>query len=244
MNRNIPFILGHRGIPGLSFENTVPSFLKIKENKIDGTEFDVLLTHDGIPVVYHDFSLKRFTGKSIKIEEIDYEDLKKIELIDFDKKITYIPTIYEVIEILKDCNLINIEIKEERRNDERTENKVIEVIKKYKIEDRVVVSSFNPFVIYRLKNKAPWLKRGLLVSKIGTPFYIKKMYFLKYASPDYIHFDIRMLHDPVLDKLFNKNYKFVFWCVDNLNELCLAMKYNPIFIISNIPHNIKNYFYK
>ncbi|MEM4736705.1 MAG: glycerophosphodiester phosphodiesterase family protein [Nitrososphaeria archaeon] len=145
-NKNEILILGHRGIPSLSFENTLESFQKIIDFNIDGTELDVLLTHDGIPVVYHDYSLKRFTGKDIKVENIDYIDLKKIELIDFNMKSVCIPTLYEVLDLLRNTKLINIEIKEKRRNDSRIEDKVLSIIKEYKLEDKVVISSFNPFV--------------------------------------------------------------------------------------------------
>lgn len=243
-NKNEILILGHRGIPSLSFENTLESFQKIIDFNIDGTELDVLLTHDGIPVVYHDYSLKRFTGKDIKVENIDYIDLKKIELIDFNMKSVCIPTLYEVLDLLRNTKLINIEIKEKRRNDSRIEDKVLSIIKEYKLEDKVVISSFNPFVIWRLKKKAPNIKRGLLVSKIGTPFYIKNMYFFDLASPDYVHFDIRMLGDKIVERYYKKSTKFVFWCVDNVNELILSLNYKPIFIISNIPHQIRNFFIK
>jgi|YNPMSStandDraft_2_1061718.scaffolds.fasta_scaffold00004_46 glycerophosphoryl diester phosphodiesterase len=244
LERNKISIIGHRGIPPLAFENTLESFQKLIDFNIEGTEFDVLLTKDKIPVVYHDFSLKRFTGKDLKIKDIYFEELKKIELVDFSLKKLKVPTLFEVLDVIKDLKLINIEIKENKKDNEETENKVIEVIRKYKIEDRVVISSFNPFVISRLKKKAPDIKRGLLVSKIGTPFYIKKMYFYNLASPDFIHFDIRMIHDKEVQKFYKVNPNLVFWCVDNINELILSLNYKPIFIISNIPHQIKNYLKK
>ena len=53
----MPEIEGHRGARGLLPENTLPSFERAIALGVDGLEFDIGLTRDGVPVVHHDPAL-------------------------------------------------------------------------------------------------------------------------------------------------------------------------------------------
>ncbi len=48
---------GHRGARGLLPENTLPAFERAIALGVDGLEFDIGLTRDGVPVVHHDPAL-------------------------------------------------------------------------------------------------------------------------------------------------------------------------------------------
>ncbi len=48
------FYYGHRGAPEITCENTLESFKAAIDNKMDGVELDVQLSHDGELIVYHD----------------------------------------------------------------------------------------------------------------------------------------------------------------------------------------------
>ena len=50
-------IEGHRGARGLLPENTLPAFERAIALGVDGLEFDIGLTRDGVPVVHHDPAL-------------------------------------------------------------------------------------------------------------------------------------------------------------------------------------------
>ena len=53
-------------------ENSMAAFRKAVEAGF-GMEMDVHVTKDGIPVVFHDFTLERICGENIEIEECNYE---------------------------------------------------------------------------------------------------------------------------------------------------------------------------
>ncbi|XP_029458037.1 glycerophosphodiester phosphodiesterase domain-containing protein 4 [Rhinatrema bivittatum] len=57
-----PALIGHRGAPMLAPENTKMSFEKAIELGGDGLETDVTISHDGVPFLMHDSSLKRTTN--------------------------------------------------------------------------------------------------------------------------------------------------------------------------------------
>ncbi|XP_043927075.1 glycerophosphodiester phosphodiesterase domain-containing protein 5 isoform X1 [Protopterus annectens] len=64
-----PAIFGHRGAPMMAPENTLMSFQKAIENKADGVQTDVSLSHDGVPFLMHDNLLRRTTNVDEKFSE-------------------------------------------------------------------------------------------------------------------------------------------------------------------------------
>ena len=60
-----PLIIAHRGVSEFYPENTLPAFeylFQKKDCEIHGIETDVQLSKDGIPVLFHDKTLKRITS--------------------------------------------------------------------------------------------------------------------------------------------------------------------------------------
>lgn len=79
----------HRGIHySGTEENTLSSFTKALHD-MDGFECDVRLSHDRVPVVIHDATLRRTHGISIKVNLLSAEKLQSLD----------IPTAYEVLSL-------------------------------------------------------------------------------------------------------------------------------------------------
>jgi len=57
-----PLVLGHRGASGQAPENTLEAFALARSQGADGIEYDVQLSRDGHPMVFHDDDLFRTTG--------------------------------------------------------------------------------------------------------------------------------------------------------------------------------------
>ena len=53
--------IAHRGFSSRYPENTLLAFERALDLGADGAEFDVQLSKDGVPVVFHDESLQRIT---------------------------------------------------------------------------------------------------------------------------------------------------------------------------------------
>ena len=74
----------HRGLfnnESSSPENSISAFALAVENNY-GIEFDVQLTKDNVPVVFHDYDLTRVCGLDMKISESSYDELKSKSLYD------------------------------------------------------------------------------------------------------------------------------------------------------------------
>lgn len=158
-------VIAHRGASGYYPENTVLAFKKALEIGVDGLELDVHKSKDGELIVIHDEDIQRtFSGKGQVLDKT-LKDLKKYKCRNFEFKNNIectIPTLREVIELIKDENiLINIEAKTDVIQYD-LENDIIDLIEEYDIKDKILISSFNHKSIIKLKNIDDSINYGAL----------------------------------------------------------------------------------
>ncbi len=75
-----PFIIAHRGASALAPENTFAAFRRAIDCGAEGLEFDVQLSKDDVPMVIHDFDLKRLGGRADFVKDLTAEELQKIDV--------------------------------------------------------------------------------------------------------------------------------------------------------------------
>lgn len=141
-------IWAHRGCSMMNPENTLLAFKKAAELEgITGIEFDVQLTKDNEIVVIHDERVDRTTDGTGYVQEYTLNKLKQLSIAG-DDEIHRIPTLRETFELLapycKGKGLrLNIELKNSEIRYEGMEQKVIDMVSEFNLEDYVVYSSFN-----------------------------------------------------------------------------------------------------
>ena len=141
-------IWAHRGCSMMNPENTLLAFKKAAELEgITGIEFDVQLTKDNEIVVIHDERVDRTTDGTGYVQQYTLNELKQL-FIAGDDEIHRIPTLRETFELLapycKGKGLrLNIELKNSEIRYEGMEQKVIDMVSEFNLEDYVVYSSFN-----------------------------------------------------------------------------------------------------
>ncbi|MDY4920595.1 MAG: glycerophosphodiester phosphodiesterase [Phascolarctobacterium sp.] len=176
----------HRGFSGKYPENTMLAFKKALEAGADGIELDVQLTKDGELVVIHDEKVDRTTNGTGLVRDYTLEELRKLDAsYIYTGKMGFnpIPTFDEYCQWVKDTPLVtNIELKTGVYPYPGIEEKVLNMLEKYELKEKVIISSFNHFSIIRMRELAPELKYGLLeeswlvnpgayVASVGVPCY-------------------------------------------------------------------------
>ncbi len=150
-----PLIFAHRGYSSIAPENTLASFSEALNRGVPGVELDIHLAAGGELVVTHDDNLKRVTGLDKKVENTDLAEIKKLDAGGW-KDAGYsgerIPLLEEVFDLLGDKVYYDIEIKSRMRSESGIEKKLYELIKQYKLNERCIVSSFNPLPLKYFKN--------------------------------------------------------------------------------------------
>jgi len=171
-------------------ENSLPAFAKAAEHGF-GIEMDIQLTKDKIPVVFHDFTLRRACRTSGKVIDYTYEELKNLELFRSQE---HIPTLEEALEVIGGRVPIIVELKIEWR-DYRVCRIADEILRKYK--GAYAIESFNPLALLWYRKNHKEVVRGQLADhfrKEGTanvPFYFLLHYLtLNFLTkPDFIAYN-------------------------------------------------------
>ena len=158
----LPLIIAHRGASAYAPENTIAAFIKALEMGAGGIELDVQLSRDGYPVVIHDERIDRISDGSGWVKD---KTLKELQTLDFGSWFSpfyqgeTIPTLEQVMEILAEWDiLLNIELKNGPVFYPGIEEKVISLVKRFQMEDRVIISSFNHYSIVEVKKIAENIK--------------------------------------------------------------------------------------
>ncbi len=137
-------VYGHRGLSGHFPENTLLAFRQALVAGVDGIEFDVHATSDGVPVIIHDRSLGRTTNGTGFVDEVPYSRLRDLEAGRGER----VPTLDEVLTLVGDQVHLDIEVKQPG-----IEEAVLRVLGAHP-ETRWAISSFDWDILRRLRSFA------------------------------------------------------------------------------------------
>ena len=157
-----PFeIVAHRGVPDTYPENTIPAFERAIELGADAIEFDVRLTSDNVPVIFHYFYLNEITSATGAIFNYTLEQLREIEVTNHHGNgKSRISTFAEVLDAIGGKIDLEIEIK----GPEPESAKVIaDVLANYKdIWNNIEVTSYEPLLLREFQKECPKIPTDLL----------------------------------------------------------------------------------
>lgn len=165
-------IWAHRGCSMEYPENTLEAFeAAAKLPGLAGIELDVQFTKDRQIVVFHDENVSRVTNGTGNIRDYTLAELKKLEICSKDHQISRIPTLEEVLKLLKPyCEeknlLINIELKTSVIRYEGIEEATLNKVRDYGMEAYIVYSSFLPESVALIKRLSPSAKTGMLAGTL------------------------------------------------------------------------------
>ncbi|WP_419465953.1 glycerophosphodiester phosphodiesterase [Bacillus spongiae] len=150
-------IFAHRGASGEYPENSMLAFQAAEEAGADGIELDVQLSKDGEVVIIHDETLNRTTNGSGWVKDHTFQQLSRLNAnAKYRRMKAPLPSLQELLEWLTSNSLIcNIELKNGVILYPQLEEKVIELVQRYSLQDRIIISSFNHYSIVKCYSLAP-----------------------------------------------------------------------------------------
>ncbi|TSA11512.1 MAG: glycerophosphodiester phosphodiesterase [Deltaproteobacteria bacterium] len=221
-------IMGHRGAKALEPENTLLSIRRAMEIGVDAVEIDVYLTKDKEVVIIHDSTVDRTTNGKGPIGSYTLEEIKKLDAGKGEK----IPTLEEVIEFVKDKVRLIIELKEEG-----TEDKVVELIKRYNMFDSAYIISFWHMLVKKIKEMDSRIKTGVLL--VGCPV---DACMARSASADALVMNYAFVNKELVDKAHQEGLKVFIWNIDDWDMLRPYVDMGVDGIGSNDPRILVEYF--
>lgn len=162
-------VFAHRGASHYAPENTIEAFDLARKQGADGVELDVQLTKDGQVVVIHDETIDRVsTGKGI-VKDYTLEELRTFSFHNHMEQFGHvqIPTLEEVLMLLKPTEMkVNIELKTGIFWYPQIEEKVLEIVQRTEMENRMIYSSFNHYSVQKVKELCPEAETAYLFGDV------------------------------------------------------------------------------
>jgi glycerophosphoryl diester phosphodiesterase len=231
-----PLILGHRGASAYAPENTLAAFNLAFEMGADGIELDVTLTRDGVPVVIHDDTVDRTTNGQGAVKDLTLEQIQQLDAsFKFEQyRGEKIPTLAQVLRAVGKRGIVNIELKSTTYKTDGIEAATLAVIEDTGTADHVLISSFNPFALQRMRALDPRLPRGLLYAN-DLPIYLRRAWLRPLAHPTAMHPHYSMITPAFAAWAKDQGYQINTWTVNEPADAQRLIALGVNAIITNVP---------
>ncbi len=230
-----PLWFAHRGCSYRAPENTLPAFRLAREYGIPGVELDLQLSGDGEIIVFHDADFSRIGGSPKRVGNSALNEIRKLDAgrhkgAEFTG--TRIPTFRELLEELGRDLLLDIELKYYSRKDATAlVAGVAALLEEFRMEQRAVVSSFDPRILIKSKRRIPHIPHGLIYDESSLPFWCRPGMALRYSRADF--------EKPVHRMGIREGWEALVWTIDEPDRAAAALRAGAAGIISNRPEDLR-----
>ncbi len=157
----------HRGASEYAPENTFSAFYLGLSLGANGIETDVRRTKDGKLVLFHDDRMERVTDGTGLFREYSYEELRALRITG--KNPDAAPDCIVLFEdFLRYFAFRGIRLAVELK-DEEIEKEVLDLVRLYRAEDAVEITSFSFENLRRMRSLSPDIPLGYLVKEAEPP---------------------------------------------------------------------------
>jgi glycerophosphoryl diester phosphodiesterase len=250
-------IFAHRGFGDHAPDNSLYAVERALEAGMDGVDVDGQLTRDGEVVIFHDLSVDRLTSDTGRVAG---KTLKQMLALDLGPKFkpamrgAPVRTFEDFVRTVKGRGILMVELKVPGLKPTGMERRAVEIIRKHGAHQDVVLSSFNPVVLYRLKRLDPEVRTALifmdtnwnpeLVAEIkpgdlvNLPWPLRQEFIRramrKIVKPDLLSIN-HQVDEAVIDRLIAKGWPAFIWTPDEEQDIRRALAKHPYGVISDQP---------
>lgn len=230
-------VIGHRGASAYAPENTIAAFDKALALGCRYLEFDVMLSADGEPFVFHDDGLKRTTNGRGEIGLVTAEYLQSLDAGRWFSRRFHgekIPHFRDVLQWLIVSNVqANIEIKPYPKASEQTTVAVLSHINRYwpQTKPLPLVSSFDLTALTLCRSLAPEMPLGLLLEEWDKDWLIKAKELQCYS----VHFNKRALNASRAKQIKEEGYLLFAYTVNRRRQARKLFDWGVDAVFSDYP---------
>lgn len=169
----LPRVIGHRGAAAAAPENTLAGIRKAKELGASWIEFDVKLTSDGEPILFHDDRLERTTDGRGAVAATALAAIRRLDAggwFGAAFRGEPVPTFEEALGVCAELGLgINVEIKPCRGREAETAAVAVATLLRLWPKDlpSPLIASFAPECLRVARELAPEMPRGYLADRLS-----------------------------------------------------------------------------
>lgn len=229
--------IAHRGASRECPENTIAAFDEALRQQCDAIELDLQLTADGIPVVYHDRTLHKISGRRHRIDTRSLSELRRLDAgAWFDPRFSgeRIPTLTEVLVRYAGRTHLLLELK--LRSDQTTRLRlartVAEIVHQAGATDRVHLLCFDPGLLEAAAQTVREVRTALNVSRVIPRGSIPDD---RLARLNAISVDVRALTRPVVEAARRADLPLLVFTCNTQTDVDRALKAGAAGVMSDRP---------
>ena len=243
------WLYAHRGLHDNKTEapeNSLRAFSRAVEAGY-GIELDVQMTKDRVPVVFHDFTLKRICHREGRVSDYTYQELQAFRLCGSDQRI---PRFEDVLKLVDGRVPLIVELKIEKLLNTSVCSAGDRLLARYK--GMYCIESFHPLAVFWYRRHRKGVVRGQLSDaflhqreKFKNPFcfFLEYLLFNWLAKPDFIAYNHK--YPKALSRRFCRGLfgnTAAAWTIKSQEQLKAARKNFDIFIFDSfIPESKEAY---
>lgn len=163
-------IIAHRGFSSIAPENTLAAFELAIARGASSIEFDIQLSADSVPVIFHDATLERITGVSGKVRD---KNLSQLQTLDAGKWFgaeflgQKIPTLKEALSILKNIDkFLYFDVKPHCEWSDSEVASFVNTLNDAGIKEKCVITSFSDRFLGQVRRLSDGLAIGHIVANL------------------------------------------------------------------------------
>ena len=224
-------IIAHRGYWKTegSAQNSVAALMKADALDVYGSEVDIWLSSDGVPVVNHDTDVL-LDGKKLRVQETPAAVLRKVKLVNGEP----LPTVEEYLTAFEKCRNVRLIVEFKTHSDRKAEDelaeKVINMIREKGLQNRVEYISFGINFVNQVRKLDPAAPVYYLNGDL-SPRVIKSM---GAAGIDY-HFNVLKKNPHWVKEAHDLGLKVNVWTVNTPDGIREMLDLKVDFITTDEP---------
>jgi len=252
-----PLVFAHRGFGALGPDNSLYAVERALEAGVDGVDVDGQFTKDGELVIFHDLSVDRLTSGAGRVRDKTLAEMLALDLgpkYDPPVRGAFVRTFEDFVRTVKGRGILMVELKVPGMAATGIEERAVEIIRKLDAHRDVVLSSFNPLVLYRVKRLDPAVRTALIFMDtnwnpelmaeikpedlVNLPWPLRQEFIRrairKIVRPDLLSIN-HEVDEAVTSRLIAKGWPAFIWTVDEEPEIRAALGKRPYGVISDQP---------
>ena len=226
--------IAHRGVPRRFPENTLASFAEALRLGADMIELDVQRTQDGHIVVIHDEVVDRTSNGHGPVRSQTLAELKSLDFGGwYDPRFAgeRLPSLAEVIDLVRGKAQLNVELKTTSTFDPGFEAQLVKELKAAAFLDDCILSCFDHYALRAVRQEDPGVRLGALYAN-GTGIAVD---MARWADAQALHPFFPFVTPELVQTAHAAGVQVNVWTVDQPVLAQMMLAYGVDGIITNSP---------
>lgn len=228
-------VIAHRGASIYAPENTLAAMDLAIAQGADAVEIDVRMSKDGIPFLFHDYTVNRTTNLKTgqSIENLTFEEIQNLDAGSwFNPEFAgeKIPSLAQVLEHIYGRTYLYLEIKGSTQG---IETRVMEMLIDYDMASSTTIMSFNREQLRKVKSMDENISTMLLIPIfVGS---LNGVVTLDYVDSLGLRFDMIKSNPEYIDLIHKSGKRAYVWTLNRADDIKYAVSIDVDGIITDDP---------